>query len=147
MIMPNCWMPAATLLFHGISISPGKPTILAKVGEKAFWGLPGHVVSAMVVFHAVVQPFIHHIGGLDPQSRRQHACPATMTRSVPSSLGRVDYVRVRLVEGNHGFLAEPILGKSGLINTMLRADGLVKIDKHTEGLDEGVPVKVLLFDT
>ena len=52
------------LLVHGISISPGKPTILAKVGEKAFWGLPGHVVSAMVVFAVIVRPFIDHLRGL-----------------------------------------------------------------------------------
>jgi molybdopterin molybdotransferase len=99
----------------------------------------------MVVLHAVVQPFIDHVGGLDSQHRRQLACLATLTRSVPSSQGRVDYIRVKLVERENGFLAEPILGKSGLINTMLKADGLVKIDKHTEGLDEGMLAKVLLF--
>lgn len=138
-------IPDTELLLHGISISPGKPTILARSGKKAFWGLPGHVVSAMVVFHAVVQPFIDHIGGLEPAHLRRYACPATLTRSVASSLGRVDYVRVKLVEEDNAFHAEPILGKSGLINTMLRADGLVKIDKNTEGLDAGAQVNVLLF--
>lgn len=138
-------IPDTELLLHGISISPGKPTILARSGDKAFWGLPGHVVSAMVVFHAVVQPFIDHVSGLDPALHRRFACPATLSRSVASSLGRVDYVRVKLVEKDGSFVAEPILGKSGLINTMLRADGLVKIDKNTEGLDAGAHVNVLLF--
>jgi len=138
-------IPNAELLLHGISISPGKPTILARAVDKAFWGLPGHVVSAMVVFHAVVQPFIDHVSGLAPAYHRRHACPATLTRSIASSLGRVDYVRVKLVEQDTAFIAEPILGKSGLINTMLRADGLVKIDKNTEGLDAGAQVNVLLF--
>ncbi|MEN8245869.1 MAG: gephyrin-like molybdotransferase Glp [Thermodesulfobacteriota bacterium] len=138
-------IPDTKLLLHGISISPGKPTILARSGDKAFWGLPGHVVSAMVVFHAVVQPFIDHVSGLDPALHRRFACPATLSRSVASSLGRVDYVRVKLVEQDGAFVAEPILGKSGLINTMLRADGLVKIDKNTEGLDAGAQVNVLLF--
>jgi molybdopterin molybdotransferase len=138
-------IPDTELLLHGISISPGKPTILARTGDKAFWGLPGHVVSAMVVFHAVVQPFIDHICGLEPDHLRRYACPATLTRSVASSLGRVDYVRVKLVEQDNSFQAVPILGKSGLINTMLRADGLVKIDKNTEGLDAGAQVNVLFF--
>ena len=52
---------------------------------------------------------------------------------------------MKLVEKDNAFVAEPILGKSGLINTMLRADGLVKIDKNTEGLDTGAQVNVLLF--
>ena len=138
-------IPDTELLLHGISISPGKPTILARSGDKAFWGLPGHVVSAMVVFHAVVQPFIDHVSGLDPALHRRFSCPATLSRSVASSLGRVDYVRVKLAEQDGAFVAEPILGKSGLINTMLRADGLVKIDKNTEGLDAGAHVNVLLF--
>ena len=138
-------IPDADLLLHGISISPGKPTILARAGNKAFWGLPGHVVSAMVVFHAVVQPFIDHVSGLEPALHRRYALPATLSRSVASSLGRVDYVRVKLVGENDTYTAEPILGKSGLINTMLRADGLVKIDKNTEGLDAGAQVNVLLF--
>jgi len=138
-------IPDAELLLHGISISPGKPTILARAADNLFWGLPGHVVSAMVVFHAVVQPFIDHISGLEPGLHRRYACPATLSRSIASSLGRVDYVRVKLVEKDNAFVAEPILGKSGLINTMLRADGLVKIDKNTEGLDAGTPVSVLLF--
>ena len=138
-------IPDTELLLHGISISPGKPTILAQSGDKAFWGLPGHVVSAMVVFHAVVQPFIDHVCGLESAHQRRFACPATLGRSIASSLGRVDFVRVKLVEQGDAYIAEPILGKSGLINTMLRADGLVKIDKNTEGLDAGAKVNVLLF--
>ena len=138
-------IPDTELLLHGISISPGKPTILARTGNQAFWGLPGHVVSAMLVFHAVVQPFIDHVSGLEPAHLRRYACPATLSRSVASSLGRVDYIRVKLVEQDNAFVAQPILGKSGLINTMLRADGLVKIDKNTEGLDAGAQVNVLLF--
>ena len=85
------------------------------------------------------------MSGLAPAYHRQHACPATLSRSIASSLGRVDYVRVKLVDQDTAFIAEPILGKSGLINTMLRADGLVKIDKNTEGLDAGAQVNVLLF--
>ena len=57
-------LPDSEILVHGISISPGKPTILAKAGHKPFWGLPGHVVSAMVVFQVVVLPFLNRLRGL-----------------------------------------------------------------------------------
>jgi molybdopterin molybdotransferase len=138
-------LPEAEILVHGISISPGKPTILAKVGNKAFWGLPGHVVSAMVVFAIVVKPFIEHIGGLDPQQSGKMKIPAKISRNVSSAQGRIDFIRVRLTEKDGIFLAEPILGKSGLINTMVKADGLIEIDLNTEGLDKGAEVQVLPF--
>jgi molybdopterin molybdotransferase len=138
-------LPQAEILAHGISISPGKPTILAKIGEKQFWGLPGHVVSAMVVFHAVVRPFLEHIGGLEASHRRSKTCYARLSRNIPSAQGRVDYVRVKLTEKRDTLIAEPVLGKSGLIHTMVRADGLVQIDKNTEGLDQDTEVRVELL--
>jgi len=57
-------LPDADILVHGIPISPGKPTILAKINDKPVWGLPGHVTSAMIVFDRVVGPFIAHMRGL-----------------------------------------------------------------------------------
>ena len=63
-------LPDAGILVHGISISPGKPTILAKAMNKSVWGLPGHVVSAMVVFKMVVLPYIEHIAGMTAASRQ-----------------------------------------------------------------------------
>jgi molybdopterin molybdotransferase len=138
-------LPDAAILVHGISISPGKPTILAKVGPKAFWGLPGHVVSAMVVFTVAVQPFIKHIGGLAPQDKSETKISALLSRNVSSAQGRIDFIRVKLNE-NYGVLwAEPVLGKSGLIHTMIKADGLIAIGENTEGLDKGAEVQVIPF--
>jgi molybdopterin molybdotransferase len=132
------------ILVHGISISPGKPTILARSLNKPIWGIPGQVTSAMVVFSVVVAPFIRHMGGLavkeDPPG-----CFAQITRNVASAQGRVDYLRVRLFKKEDHLCAEPILGKSGLINTMVKADGLVAIDLNTEGLDKGTLVWVNLL--
>jgi molybdopterin molybdotransferase len=136
-------LPGAKTLVHGIAISPGKPTILAKVGSKAVWGLPGQVVSAMVVFEIVVKPFIKHISGLKKENDIQHRIPATLSRGVSSVQGRVDYMRVRLVLKDNILVAEPVLGKSGLINTMVKADGLIKIGINTEGLDQGSKVLVI----
>lgn len=133
------------ILFHGISISPGKPTILAKARGKAFWGLPGHVVSAMVVFSRIVKPFMDHIAGLDADRYSEVRKPALLSRNLSSAQGRVDYVRVRFVNKKGALWAEPILGKSGLINTMVQADGLIEIGMNTEGLDQGTVVEVILL--
>lgn len=138
-------LPDATILFHGIPISPGKPTILADVRHKPFWGLPGHVVSAMIVFTVIVRPFIERIAGLSPKRLSHFRIPATLTRNISSAQGRTDYIRVRLTERNGVFWAEPVLGKSGLINTMVKADGLIEIGIHTEGLDKGAAVEVIPF--
>ncbi|MDM8553094.1 molybdopterin molybdotransferase MoeA [Desulfobacterales bacterium HSG2] len=134
-------LPDTGILAHGISISPGKPTILAKVRNKAFWGLPGHVVSAMIVFSVIVRPFIEHIAGL--KYKRAFGIPARLSRNLPSAQGRIDYIRVRLTEKDGILWAEPILGKSGLLNTMIKADGLIEIGINTEGLDKGAEVSVI----
>jgi len=139
-------LPDAEILVHGVSISPGKPTILARSGEKAVWGLPGQVTSAMVVFHVLVRPALERISGLSeyaPGESRQ--VPAVLTRNLASVQGRDDHVRVKLVRQEEGLYAEPILGKSGLIHTMVKADGLIRIDRNSEGLDKGSPVEVMLF--
>ena len=136
-------LSGARLLAHGISISPGKPTILAAVGQVPFWGLPGHVVSAMVVFAVVVRPFLHRLAGADDGKRFHHRWQARMTRNVASAQGRVDYVRVRLKDENGEIWADPVLGKSGLIHTMVAADGLVAIGMNSEGLDKGSAVSVI----
>jgi molybdopterin molybdotransferase len=138
-------IPNAEILAHGISISPGKPTILAKVGNKPFWGLPGHVTSAMVVFHVVVRPFLEHIGGKNPAHGNTRSCYARLNRNLSSKQGRVDFIRVKLHHENGTLSAEPVLGKSGLIHTMTKADGLVRIDKNTEGMDKGTIVEVDLL--
>ena len=132
------------ILVHGIPISPGKPTILARAGNKPVWGLPGHVTSAMVVFDRVVRPFIAHTAGINT-NKKNHArlIPAKISRNIASAQGRTDFVRIRLLESADGLWAEPVLGKSGLINTMLQADGLIEIDMNTEGLDKGTEVSVI----
>jgi len=135
-------LPDTGILVHGISISPGKPTILARSGGKAFWGLPGHAVSAMVVFAVVVRPFLDRLCGLSETARR-FPVQAVLSRNLASAQGRVDYVRVRLKAAEGQIMAEPILGKSGLINTMVKADGLIAIGIDTEGLEQGAVVRVM----
>jgi len=138
-------LPDADILVHGIPISPGKPTILANAQGKAIWGLPGHVVSAMIVFDVVIRPFIEHIGGRLSKHKKRSRISAMLSRNLSSAQGRIDYIRVRLIEQKGVLWAEPILGKSGLINTMVKADGLIEIGMNTEGLDKGTEVSVKLF--
>jgi molybdopterin molybdotransferase len=138
-------LPQTRVLVHGISISPGKPTILAKAGHKPFWGLPGHVTSAMVVFAAVVKPFIDAISGCTDTDQARLRLKATLSRNVSSAQGRVDFLRVKLRQENDILWADPVLGKSGLINTMVKSDGLVAIGLNTEGVDKGDTVEVMPF--
>ena len=136
-------LPESRILVHGVAISPGKPTILAQCGAKPFWGLPGHVTSAMVVFMVLVRPFLIRLGGghVSPPI----ALPARLTRNIASAQGRVDFVRVRLLEKHGERWAEPVLGASGLIRTMVEADGLIAIDLNSEGLIQGSQVDVMLM--
>ncbi len=134
-------LPQSRILVHGVSIRPGKPTILARCGKKAFWGLPGHVTSAMIVFMVLVRPYLDHIGGSRTISNR--TVKARLTRNLPSVQGRVDFVRIRFKSIDGELWAEPIIGQSGLIHTMVSADGLVAVGKNSEGLDKGAWADVL----
>jgi molybdopterin molybdotransferase len=70
---------------------------------------------------------------------------ARLNRNVASAPGREDYISVRLIESEGGMMAEPVLGRSALISTMVKADGLIKIPLESEGLEEGVEVEVSVF--
>ncbi len=136
-------LPEAKILVHGISISPGKPTILARAAGRPVWGLPGHVVSSMIVFHMVVRPFIEHISGRSSGSGKHREIPARLSRNISSAQGRLDCIRVRLTQNEGQLEAEPILGKSALINTMVKADGIIVIGLNSEGLEKGSLVSVI----
>lgn len=132
------------ILAHGVSISPGKPTILARVGDKPVLGLPGQVTSAQIVMLVFGQPLLAHLGGdaraFDPGRRTLR--PARLGANLSSKPGREDYVRVRLEDLGGELVAMPRLGKSGLLRTMLDADGLVCLDAPLEGIAAGQTVAV-----
>ncbi|MCG8472853.1 MAG: molybdopterin molybdotransferase MoeA [Desulfobacterales bacterium] len=134
----------AEIMVHGISISPGKPTILARMEKTPVWGLPGHAASAMVVFEVVVRPFLKRLAGekITPRPKVE----ARLSRNIASAQGRTDFIRVRLTENPRGgYDAEPLLGKSGLIRTMVHAHGLIRIEKEQEGLYKESRVAVSLL--
>ena len=134
------------LLVHGVSISPGKPTIIGRSGSKPVIGLPGHPASALVVAEVFMTRMLRTLSGNMDAHHGVHAVKqAILKRNIPSSGGREDYVRVRLEKDGEHSKAIPIFGKSGLISTLVEADGLIRIDMNTEGLYEGDEVDVMLF--
>jgi len=129
------------VLFHGLALRPGKPTIGAVVAGKPVFGLPGHPVSAMVVYLLLVRPLVQR----GDYSVVPVPYPARITRSLPSAAGREDYVRVRLKEQGETLWADPVLGKSGLINTMVPSHGLARIAPAREGVEAGDAVEVFIL--
>lgn len=133
------------VLIHGVSVKPGKPTILAIADNRPIFGLPGHPVSAMIIFDLFVHPLISWLQGEEYSYNSAKEIEAELTCNMVSDSGREDYVRVFVYKEGEKFYAEPILGKSGLISTMVRASGLIKIGLNIEGLEKGSKVMVRLF--
>jgi molybdopterin molybdotransferase len=131
------------VLVHGVAARPGKPTILAVVDGKPVMGLPGNPVSALVMFTLFGVPAIAHL--LGARLPLQVQMRARLTGNVPSAAGREDYVPVRLIKREGELWAEPVFGKSNLIFTLVRADGLLKVPLNTTGLREGAWGEVVLF--
>ncbi len=139
-------LPKAELLCHGIAVRPGKPTILARVGNKAVFGLPGQVASALLIFYILVRPLLLHLQGAPEKDLKLTSVRARASRNIPSAQGREDYIRVKLYRDQEQTLwAEPIFRRSGLISSMAQSDGLLRIPEKSEGIYEGEEAEVLLF--
>jgi len=127
------------VIVHGIAIAPGKPTIIGRAENTPVVGLPGHPASAFVVLVAIVSHLLDTMAGdRDPKTR---TVPARLDRNVPSQKGREDYVRV----GVRGSIATPLFGKSGLLNTLVKSNGVIRIPAECEGLETGAMVEVLMW--
>ncbi len=134
------------VLVHGLAIKPGKPTILAVVAGKPVFGLPGNAVSALDVYRLVVEPVVHLLGG--DTGMKGVPVPTTRARigrNLSSVAGREDRYRVELVRQEGELWAQPLLGKSGQISLMVRADGVAVIPYEAEGVARGDEVVVELL--
>lgn len=127
------------VLVHGIALAPGKPTIIGRVGDVPAIGLPGHPASAFVVLLVIAGPVLAVLAG-DTTDRSRHI-RARLAENVPSARGREDYVRVTVRDGE----ARPIFAKSGLLNSLVRADGLLRVPAGREGFETGDEVEVVLW--
>lgn len=131
------------VLVHGVSLRPGKPTVLGVADGKPVFGLPGNPVSCMITFDLFVRPTLALLSGADaPRSR---TVSARLARNIASAPGREDWVQVRLEERDGELWAVPVFGKSNLIYTLVHADGMVRVELDAGGLAEGTTVPVILF--
>ena len=133
---------------HGLSLKPGKPTILGwdEESRTVLAGLPGHPVSAMFAFELTLGWMNDKLFGR-PSPR---PIPARISCNVPGSPGRMVCQPVMLhptaFPADEGeYMAEPVFGKSGMISALTRAEGYIMIDMNKEGLQKGEPVLVHLF--
>ena len=128
---------------HGIALQPGKPTILGfdQGSQTILVGLPGHPVSAMMVFEQLLGWLHRKVTG----SPKPLAIPARLSCNTASSPGRLTCHPCRLTLTDEGYVAEPILGKSGLITTLTQAKGYFVCLRDVEGFKEGQMVMVHLF--
>ncbi len=133
------------MLVEGISIQPGKPTLLASCGGKPVLGLPGHPVSALNIFAIFGKAIIDILTGLDKPGYYP-AVKAVLSRNISSRSGRTDYIRVKLKETADGLKAVPVFGRSGMLRPLSEADGLLVVPSASEGLSSGEKVEVRIWE-
>jgi putative molybdopterin biosynthesis protein len=135
------------LLVHGVAIRPGHPVILGTIGERGvpIIGVPGYPVSAALTGEVFVQPLIRQWLGLTESDERK--IKALLTRKVHSSLGDDEYVRVSVGKVGKRLVAAPLARGAGVITSLVRADGIVRIPAGTQGYAAGTPVDVRLYRT
>lgn len=134
------------VLFHGVALKPGKPTIGAVVGGVPVFGLPGHPAAVAVCFEVFILDVLRGLTGREgkePSARR--IVSALLAKNISSDGGREEHVRVSLREEGGELWAVPVLGKSGLIRTLVKAEGTIVIPSHVRGIEAGEKVDVLLF--
>jgi molybdopterin molybdotransferase len=137
--------PGGRLLFHGVAIKPGRPLIGGVAESKLVLGLPGHPAAVAICHEIFIRPVIDKFLGKIRERMFRKTLRAAMTKSVASAAGRQDHIRVRVEAVENGYNAVPVLGKSGLIATLVAADGIVIIPENSLGIDAGESVKVNLF--
>ena len=131
------------LVVHGTAIRPGHPVALGVVEGKAALGIPGYPVSAALTCELFVKPLIERKLGLPSVERNRVS--ATITRKTLSPMGEDEFLRVRLGRVGEKLVASPVERGAGVIMSLVRADGIVKIPRFSEGLDAGSEVSVELL--
>jgi molybdopterin molybdotransferase len=131
------------VLFHGVAVKPGKPTIFGLIGRVPVFGLPGHPAAAMTMFTRLVKPALAVLAGRTENVKRLF--PARMVRNVASAPGRDDFLSVKVYKSKGQYWAEPVFGRSGIVSALAEADGIVHIPAEISGLYAGDEIEVELF--
>jgi len=127
------------LLFHGIAVKPGKPTVLGRVNGKAVLGMPGYPTSCLSNCYLILAPMLRRMARLPPPYERIVEVP--LAKRVVSTIGRVEFHTVRIVDGQ----AVPAYKESGAITSMAHADGYIEIPANVDLIEKGDVVRVVLF--
>ncbi len=138
-----CEIASEGVLSSGMAIKPGKPTIVAKHLNKPIIGLPGHPVSAIVVFKVIVGEIMKTWGY---EVRKDHKITVKLTGDIHAAKGRDTYQMVSLEETQEGILAHPTPGKSGMITLLSGSDGYVIIPKEIGVIRKESIVEGYYFD-
>lgn len=131
------------LLVHGIAIRPGHPAALGVAGGVPIVGIPGYPVSAALTCELLVRPLVYRLLGLLPPERPR--LKATLTRKVLSPLGLDEFMRVKVGKVGERVVATPLPRGAGVIMSLVRADGIVRIPRFSEGIQAGGEVEVELL--
>ncbi|MGL4721856.1 MAG: molybdopterin biosynthesis protein [Desulfovibrionaceae bacterium] len=122
-----------TVLFHGIRAMPGKPTMLGIVNKHIVLGTPGYPVSSAVCFDTIIEPLITRLA--HQKTTEKKYIEAYLTQSIPSRIGIDEFIRVRLGKIKDSYIAIPLPRGTGNTTTLARAEGIVHIDSHIEGIN------------
>ncbi len=131
------------LFVHGIAIRPGHPVVLGIVRERPVIGIPGYPVSTVITCDLLIKPILSQLQGTAVPERP--TVQATITRKVLSSLGEDEFLRVKLGRVGNKVVATPLSRGAGVIMSLVRADGLVRIPRFSEGVHAGATVTVELL--
>ncbi len=131
------------VLVHGVTIMPGKPTILGIIQDKPVIGNPGYPVSASISFEQFARPVLFKMQGIvAPERKKVLVSPA---RSFPSKLGQEEFLRVNLGQVGDKIIANPLPRGAGTITSLTRADGILRIPMNSEGINMGDLVQAELL--
>lgn len=127
------------ILFHGIAVKPGKPTVFGVIAGKPVFGMPGYPTSCLSNAYMLLVPALRRMAHLPPHQSRTVQLP--LAQRVVSTTGRHQFYTVRIVEGR----AVPAFKASGDITSMAHADGYIEIPAQTDIVEKGETVDVKLF--
>jgi putative molybdopterin biosynthesis protein len=131
------------IIFNGVSIRPGKPVMAGIIHNKPVIGIPGYPVSAFLTFRLFAVPLIKRFLGL-PVGKSDNV-RAVISRQLASPLGIDEFVRVNVGLVDDNYIAAPVGRGAGLLMSVVRSDGLIKIPSESDGLAPGTEVDVEIF--
>ncbi len=140
---PNAVDELGRVFVHGISIKPGKPVLLGTVNYKPVIVLPGYPVAAYMTFELFGKPLVYHLLGIEPEP--PDILKAKLSRPVASSMGREEFLRVKVGKVGDNLIATPVGRGAGALMTLQRADGIIQIPALSEGIAPESNVEVTLI--